>query len=106
MAIHKPSDGSIDSRPRCSGHCCKCFSLQHHFSEVQADYQRYLSNPKASKIPQVDTIMNMVIPLGMYRGQETFTCKNLQKNGDCGIYETRPQMCRDFPGPSPCPYRN
>lgn len=26
-----------------------------------------------------------------------YTCKNLLTNGDCGIYETRPKMCREYP---------
>jgi Fe-S-cluster containining protein len=29
-----------------------------------------------------------------------YTCRHLTEDGDCGIYETRPGMCRDYP------YRN
>jgi len=57
-------------------------------------------------LPDVATIATMLVPLGVYRGQELFTCKHLGANGDCGIYEKRPRMCREFPGPEPCPYRN
>jgi Fe-S-cluster containining protein len=31
-----------------------------------------------------------------------YRCKNLQPNGDCGIYDTRPDMCRDYPYGRPC----
>jgi Fe-S-cluster containining protein len=34
-----------------------------------------------------------------------YTCTKLQPNGDCGIYETRPLLCREFPYNNPCPYK-
>ena len=36
MAIFDPPDGSIDTRPRCVGHCCRGFSLEYPYSRVQA----------------------------------------------------------------------
>jgi Fe-S-cluster containining protein len=107
MAIFDPPDGSIDSRPRCMGNCCKGFSLEYPFSTVEAEFQKkQIERGYQSFIPDLDTIYPMLIPLGVFRKQELFTCKHLGKNGDCGIYEVRPKMCRDFPGPNPCPYRN
>jgi Fe-S-cluster containining protein len=107
MAVFDPPDGTVDFRPRCVGHCCRGFSLEHPFGVVQEEYQRWLKDPNsATLIPDVATIAPMLIPLGVFRKQELFTCKNLGEGGNCGIYETRPQMCRDFPGPKPCPYRN
>ncbi len=34
------------------------------------------------------------------------TCRHLQPDNRCGIYETRPQICRDYglPGEDPCEY--
>lgn len=32
----------------------------------------------------------------------TYTCKHHQTNGDCGIYQDRPSMCRNFPYGRPC----
>lgn len=33
-----------------------------------------------------------------------YTCRHLLTSGDCGIYETRPVMCRDFPYGRACPH--
>lgn len=33
-----------------------------------------------------------------------YTCVHLQPNGDCGIYDIRPAMCRDYPYGLPCRY--
>lgn len=107
MAVYDPPDGSTDSRPRCTGHCCRGFSLEHPKAAVEEEVRRIRAGePLLLNIPQVETIAEMIIPLGVFRGQELFTCKHLSKEGNCTIYETRPPMCRNFPGPEPCPYRN
>ena len=31
-------------------------------------------------------------------------CKHLEPDGRCGIYETRPQICRDYGSDEPCEY--
>lgn len=31
-----------------------------------------------------------------------YGCRYIQLNGDCGIYETRPQMCRSYPDGQEC----
>ncbi len=107
MALFDPPDGSTDPRPRCVGHCCRGFSLELPLATVQTEYARWKEDPSAAtQIPDIATIAEMIIPLGVFRNQELFTCKNLSQTGECTIYQTRPQMCRDFPGPRPCPYRN
>ncbi|MCO5144509.1 MAG: YkgJ family cysteine cluster protein [Oligoflexia bacterium] len=105
MAIYDPLDGSIDPRPRCTGNCCKNFSLEYPFEFVKSEFHKY-EKGEATIIQNIEIIYPMLIPLGIYQKQELFTCNHLGKNGDCQIYETRPKMCRDFPGPNPCPYRN
>lgn len=59
-------------------------------------------------------VATMVIPLGHFpvgavlptgelsRGGHYYTCRHLEANGDCGIYETRPQMCRNYPNGTAC----
>lgn len=107
MAIFDPPDGSIDPRPRCTGHCCRGFSLEYPFETVKREYELWKKDPaQATLIPNIEVIAEMLIPLGVFRHQELFTCKHLSSEGNCQIYETRPRMCRDFPGPNPCPYRN
>lgn len=128
MAIYDPPDGSVDPRPRCTGHCCQCFSLEYPYKALQKEverlrlskhegsrtdewknesYGRYEGRDEAAAIADAEQIHAMLIPLGKVRGQELFTCRHFDKDeGNCTIYETRPQMCRDFPGPNLCPYRN
>jgi Fe-S-cluster containining protein len=107
MALYDPPSGIPDPRPRCVGHCCRGFSLEHPHAVVKAEFEKWQRDPaSATLIPDVAKIAEMLIPLGVFRHQELFTCKHLGKNGDCQSYETRPQMCRDFPGPNPCAYRN
>ena len=107
MALFDPPDGSLDTRPRCVGHCCRSFSLEHPHAVVEEEFERWKRDPaSATLIPDIATIAEMLIPLGVFRKQELFTCRHLGVGGDCTAYETRPKMCRDFPGPKPCPYRN
>jgi Fe-S-cluster containining protein len=89
---------------RCRGHCCKRFAIEHSFDALQADYALWQKNPAYAKIPDVEKIAPMVIPIASSRkGEEhVYTCKHLQPNGDCGNYENRPQMCRDFPDQRGC----
>lgn len=106
-AIYDPPDGSIDPRPRCVGHCCRSFSLEQPYSVVLEEASKVRANPAYhSFIPEVIKIAEMLIPIKTLRKKEIFTCKHLSLDGNCTIYETRPPMCRDFPGPSPCPYRS
>jgi Fe-S-cluster containining protein len=107
MPIYDPPDGSADPRPRCTGHCCRGFSLEHPHAKVMEEYRNWQAgSSEQGLIPDIGTIGAMLVPLGTFRGQELFTCRHLGSKGNCQIYETRPKMCRDFPGPNPCPYRN
>lgn len=40
-------------------------------------------------------------PPSEYKG---YSCVHLQENGDCGIYEHRPGLCRRYPYGQPCVY--
>ncbi len=73
----------------CTALCCRYFALpldppteMHEF-----DYMRwYLLHDRASVFVDGDTWYLLVHT----------TCKHLQSNNMCGIYETRPQICRDY----------
>lgn len=105
---------------RCTGHCCKAFSLplspENLADEVRLGFH--------SRISEIGTIADMVIYLGkgwmdvvtasftpVYTanspGDPTrpgyiYTCRHLRPNGDCGIYAVRPAMCKDYPYGSTC----
>lgn len=100
-------------RDRCSGHCCRVFSLPYDPAELQAC---------ASQVQDGEQIAAMVIPLGKHSeyagaprylsrhdadgGLHLYTCRNLDTaTGDCRVYETRPAMCRNFPYERACPYQ-
>jgi len=95
---------TMNGRPRCSGHCCKGFALEKSREEIWEDYERWKKDPSTSTIPDVHLIAPMLIPIKKLKTEWLFTCKHLQKDGNCGIYAQRPQMCRDFPGDQPCPF--
>ncbi len=99
---------------RCRGHCCRCFVL----SITYEDLQKSVANVEgATKFTDDIQILDMLIPLGEISAQEAFekfgvspveglasteakprfTCRHLLSNGDCGIYENSPHMCRSYP---------
>lgn len=110
---------------RCTGHCCKDFTLPVSPLEL-----KHLSQDakifKKGKYLDIEQIAEMVIFKGQYEsaagrrgikkipGDKSrqgryvyhYTCKNFDaKNKICMNYEKRPMMCRDFPGGRTCPYK-
>lgn len=99
---------------RCSGHCCDYFALGGPPSEVDARIERTAARvaPDDPRLAEWRQIRAMV----RYRGLVTnpnrpgtppdywYTCEHYDRaTGDCGIYETRPAMCRAYPNGKPCP---
>ena len=94
---------------RCNGFCCREFFLPLQYEQIQ---QRANETPT----PENRQIADMLIPItrARYTGISdnilhetpgpTYTCKHHLPNGDCGIYENRPKMCRNYPYGQPCPY--
>ena len=90
---------------RCTGHCCKEFELPLSPTELK---------DRADKIRDGEQIRDMVIYVGEKVGSSTknpesslrhyYGCKNLQTDGNCGIYSDRPEMCRDYPYGRECGY--
>ncbi len=86
---------------RCTGHCCRRFRLP--------ACPEKLRDPNERRYIDHDILVDMLIPLGAdvmppgsWAGRSTklyhYTCRHLSEAGDCGIYKTRPDMCRLFPG--------
>jgi Fe-S-cluster containining protein len=103
--------GEAKKEDRCSGGCCKEFYLTRSLNELKREYGRFLEGHPA--MDDIDIIYPMLIDrdeLGDSDGQpivqhnlHRYECRNLLPNGDCGIYEKRPHMCRSFPNDKPCP---
>lgn len=98
---------------RCTGACCEKFALTgigRTVEEIRAFLlERGLDGP---------TIADMIVPLypiepgalapngetvveAPQGGGWVFTCRHFT-GGQCGIYERRPAMCREFPYGKPC----
>jgi len=82
-----PSDACLCDY--CTAKCCKYFALpiETPTERKDFDYMRwFLLHDRASVFVEDDTWYLLVHT----------TCKHLQSNNMCGIYHTRPQICRDY----------
>jgi len=75
------------------GHCCKRFVLQHERFDVGRSLKGVRRNLRKYDLP--------FNPIGLEptkTGSKTwwFTCPLLGKDGKCGDYENRPDLCRRF----------
>ena len=73
----------------CTAKCCKYFALPVDPPEnlQDLDFMRwFLLHDKASVFVEDDSWYMLVHTV----------CKHLQPDNRCGIYETRPQICRDY----------
>ena len=73
----------------CSAKCCKYFALPIDTPENRKDYdfiRWYLLHDAATVFTEDDTWYLLVHT----------HCRHLGEDNRCGIYETRPQICRDY----------
>lgn len=85
-----------DEVARCTGHCCRSFIIRRSMEAIRAEAE----DGDADSATMVD----MVIPVRVTAGVQVYDCRHLRANGDCSIYESRPRMCRDYPGSSKCTF--
>jgi Fe-S-cluster containining protein len=103
--LHSPAD-KPEPRPEdggpchlCTASCCRYFALEIDKPASKRDYDHirwYLMHEGVVVWVQDDD---------WYLEVRT-TCRHLRHDNTCGIYETRPQICRDYglPGDDPCEY--
>ena len=73
----------------CSAKCCRYFALPIDAPTTFQDYEFirwYLLHDKATVFTENDDWYLLVHT----------TCKHLREDNRCGIYETRPQICREY----------
>ena len=73
----------------CTAKCCRYFALPIETPTARKDFEFirwYLLHDRASIFTEDDDWYLLVHT----------TCKHLQEDNRCGIYETRPQICRDY----------
>ena len=91
----KPGEGLCD---HCTAKCCRYFALPIDTPTARQDYDYirwYLLHERASIFVDDETWYLLVHT----------PCRHLQQNHLCGIYETRPQICRDYTTAS-CEYED
>ena len=93
---------------RCTGHCCRDFSLPYSPEEIEAmrlsvtKWDAAGNEAIAHIYPHavfndLGTIAAMVQYRGEHDGRHRYNCAHLSENGDCAIYERRPSMCVRYP---------
>ncbi len=73
----------------CTAKCCKYFALPIETPETFEDFEFirwYLLHGQATVFTEDETWYLLVHTV----------CKHLREDQRCGIYETRPQICRDY----------
>lgn len=103
---------------RCTGHCCKAFSLPYSLDDMRRLYKgavadlgkrNYTTEDRRLRLLDMVKIYPILVPLsggrpgthpdGPSRQSGTryyYTCRHF-KDGQCTNYERRPQMCRNYP---------
>ena len=73
----------------CTAKCCRYFALPMDIPETERefDYMRWFLLHERASVFVEDDVWYMLVHT---------TCKHLQADHRCGIYETRPQICRDY----------
>ena len=81
----------------CTARCCKYFALPISTPRTLEDYDHirwYLMH---------EGIAVWMDDNDWYLEVRTI-CQHLQPDNSCGIYDTRPQICRDYGGEEPCEF--
>lgn len=100
---------------RCTGNCCESFVIN-HIGDTPEKIDAYLRTRAVDGVQIADMLVPIrkvepgaVMPDGSLAEHEpqgggwVFTCKHFDTGvRNCGIYATRPAMCRDFPYGKPC----
>lgn len=101
---------------RCTGECCKDFVVtRHNYRSLLDVALREAANAlDEDDVPESVRVVAMIRPLvgespskanegkWLTEAHRHFTCVHLKPNGDCGDYENRPRMCREYPYGNSC----
>src|ERR1700690_370117 len=82
---------SVAMTARCTGHCCRRFPLNITMDKLKENAAAFGGD--------YALILDMIIQLPDAPDDHgpRYTCRHLLASGDCGIYETRPKLCSEFP---------
>lgn len=107
---------------RCTGHCCEHFTMPQSPERLWEMYEEWHKQQRGDRLLPYDNDIHMIAPMVIHLGEVThdpidgqpylggkvkhnYTCKHFDKTTrNCGIYEHRPKMCRDYPDGYTCRY--
>ena len=79
---------------RCTGHCCRDIVLSITLAELLSGRVAETGSP----LVEAGRIASMMQPIHVDDdGDQHYRCLYLMGCGDCGIYSSRPEMCRSHP---------
>lgn len=92
-----------ESQKLCGGRCCDGFYMSHAPAEIGDRYLWAVARIQAGEANFWDwefvTIAEMLIRIDEDdEATPRYRCANLLPSGLCGVYPTRPHMCKDYPG--------
>lgn len=64
----------------------------------------HLVAPMVRYLGFMEPPIKLINPDGTPQKAHYYTCKHLAENGDCSIYEHRPDMCRQYPNGHQCEF--
>jgi len=89
---------------RCTGHCCRDFHVgAHSYDELRRAYvarklgRSDFERDDGTRMPHLADILTLFPMLIPNAEDRHYHCAHIRPDGDCAIYESRPQMCRDYP---------
>lgn len=87
------------------GQCCKKLSPTLTLEDLRREpklWQYAVPIDKVGNAKMRRYMMEKNIPYVMNKAGRGLSCPFQMPNGLCGIHETRPQICRDYPQQSKC----
>lgn len=97
---------------RCTGHCCERFYLPFSPEALKDRAERFPEDKQLQQVAGMVVYLEYGInpdsrtPPSPTRQGHWYTCSNFNKETrGCNIYQTRPDMCRDYPYSEPCDYK-
>lgn len=87
---------------RCTGHCCDPVYLDHAALDLATDPKR---NPWPEDLAWALQLRfrRWEQPIAGSDVRATFDCPHYERaTGNCGVYDDRPPVCRDYPHGRPC----
>jgi hypothetical protein len=104
---------------RCTGHCCREMQIGQSLRTLHATALREAGDARPGLIPESVQVAAMLRPFvgpstclkgsdgeprWITEADHRYSCVYVQPNGDCGNYEDRPRMCREYPYGHACSY--